>query len=921
MSLPRTPSKTLLPSLTQQTNPAPDIAADTWDRQPANPDKISTSLPNKPPSQQDQGTVPGSIAPASPPTSPRRVGPAPRPMLRSRERSISNPVLIRPLPTTPDAGKRSPTSDPTSPPVSPRTPVSPRAPVSAFRRQPQKSKELPSTLPHLSPRVSSSSSDASSSPSSLALPGSPTAPPQPSAAQQAIDALTDLVDQHMKKNRDMCAPFSVNALPSPLQAYIKNIKTPDIHFKDLMVRLFKDDLTQSETWTIALGLAATIKTKFFMTSSSVTLCETIDQRDMDLLKTYAANFAGAFFNVSTQNKLERLPALLLSFLEGADHRLILNLLPADSDGKLPSEEFSQKRVKQFLTLLIDNFLSPVVLEDIFVVRGLVRGDIIAAAVINALYEAANSIAPVFITQSLAHAPSNVQRVIAQKRINDFRQRASASIGSNSNAEQLITPVSPRGRDAERRIRLNTFFKQLHMEMAALPQQLDLPSELQQLIKRHNNEFATIGEIDRHTAWKSWLDIARTWDAEHPVTKALMLLCERMEEDMREAKSLEEILPSLDKSGTITTSSLTHTRETMDTTPAIVQAPTITTITATAAPYTTTEINSSQSVGMSAIPYDFSSYSHSSGRHSITRLPKQVRSGAKHLSPSSTMPSATVHRRRNTADGSMPVARQEFLQLSADQRDQLLRVFPQLMRAAITQIAAAHPKNPATCIMEQGRNQLTLNLDALSLSVGGTHLSRASHAKLLKALFINDLSHCQAGQILANMRVNAVQSIGGNPSAAAIVSKTDSESQGNNLTAAALAYGESAVTTIFAKGLAQAGLPSPLLLLWREVDQVICDLFGQTEMRAQELDQLRSAMGFDLIFTRLIYPLALGHGDTLSSAMAMQFANGVRAAATEIWPNIFAEFKSLPLTKTGTTTGKGSGDSMPLNQSASSTDRQ
>jgi hypothetical protein len=83
----------------------------------------------------------------------------------------------------------------------------------------------------------------------------------------------------------------------------------------------------------------------------------------------------------------------------------------------------------------------------------------------------------------------------------------------------------------------------------------------------------------------------------------------------------------------------------------------------------------------------------------------------------------------------------------------------------------------------------------------------------------------------------------------------------------------------------------LLTLWKNFDQKLVDWAeSKLQVTAEELEKLRSALGFDLIVTRLIYPLCIGIGDSNPSLAVTSFADAVRHSTLQNWDPFFQAFK-------------------------------
>lgn len=732
--------------------------------------------------------------------------------------------------------------------------------------------------------------------------------PDKSSSPQAqlAEALADFIDrQILRKKEAFNEAVPDDLLPDLLRSCMEKSGRKTFYLSDLMTQLFRQDLNQSDTWVIASQMAVKIKNNFLVDSREwQSLHESLSPEESELLKSCAESFAGAFFNLSTDHKLQRLPQSLLSFLEAVDHRLVRGLLANDAGLKLTNEEFAGKRRDLLSTLLLDSFLIPVILNEVFIVRGILRSDRIMAAVIDALHHALHGIAPAFLEQSATNAPADVARAIAYRRISQFQQRHGgdkqlhglSTVVSTGNSNQVHPLISPRSRSMDQRRELKNYLENLQKQLQA--SNVDLPEDLLKEFKQHNNQLAASGkDVDKLSAWSDWLRIARAWNSEHRITKLMEHLHAELSEHVNDQELIDKTLQKIDRhKDIVTTTAATTTTFTTSTTLATTTAATTTTLTtsvtpsrAPQSPASTTERTLNNSGERS-----------SRGRHALTRTPRKVReSSAQSLSSSPSQASSSssgssdnpvrTHQRSRTADAPMRITMPGTLILSPSERRSLQDAFPELMRNAFNQIADRHPLNAIQSIVEAERNKLMLDigkfLELLPASpVQMVRPQTVSHAELLKILVMEELISSPAGQGLKALQTSALSLIGKMPSVFSMESSGASAFVRNDIMTKVQPLAKEAVQALFGKGLKNAGLPPELRELWIKADRAITDWKND--------DTLRSTMGFDLLVTRLLYPLALGMGEGSPSMAAMCFADGIRKEIREIWPDIFREFKQL-----------------------------
>lgn len=67
------------------------------------------------------------------------------------------------------------------------------------------------------------------------------------------------------------------------------------------------------------------------------------------------------------------------------------------------------------------------------------------------------------------------------------------------------------------------------------------------------------------------------------------------------------------------------------------------------------------------------------------------------------------------------------------------------------------------------------------------------------------------------------------------------------------------------------------------------------LTAEDIKTARSNLGFDLIMTRLVYPLITPDQEEAKLAAPTWFLNAVRGAHLAAWPSFFADFEKVSTT--------------------------
>jgi hypothetical protein len=219
--------------------------------------------------------------------------------------------------------------------------------------------------------------------------------------------------------------------------------------------------------------------------------------------------------------------------------------------------------------------------------------------------------------------------------------------------------------------------------------------------------------------------------------------------------------------------------------------------------------------------------------------------------------------------------------------------------------------PAKAIIELGRNRFLIPLENIpealrgkintgSVGINPTHIS---HAELLKLTVLNSLENSHAGKEIIKKRSEALKKAGPVLTIPAL-SKLPNQQQIKQVKISEFKPITDAVANdIFGKAIGDSGLPIEIITIWEDFDKKLKTWAqGSLNLSEDALDDLRSALGFDLIVTRLIYPLCIGSGDAATSVYPIWFADSLRQSIEPLWKNWFAVFKN---SQTATTLSRSS----------------
>ena len=99
-----------------------------------------------------------------------------------------------------------------------------------------------------------------------------------------------------------------------------------------------------------------------------------------------------------------------------------------------------------------------------------------------------------------------------------------------------------------------------------------------------------------------------------------------------------------------------------------------------------------------------------------------------------------------------------------------------------------------------------------------------------------------------------------------------------------------------RSLANSKLPPELFICWKEMDRNLVQWAQENPaLTAEDIKTARSNLGFDLIMTRLVYPLITPDQEEAKLAAPTWFLNAVRGAHLAAWPSFFADFEKISAT--------------------------
>lgn len=230
-------------------------------------------------------------------------------------------------------------------------------------------------------------------------------------------------------------------------------------------------------------------------------------------------------------------------------------------------------------------------------------------------------------------------------------------------------------------------------------------------------------------------------------------------------------------------------------------------------------------------------------------------------------------------------------------DGLIRLGDEVAKLIFAEMRAKTPVLTKATTDQLGRFETQIPVDKLSPNLlaripAGTG-AQISHAKLIKAVFLPLLCDTEVGKTLLTMRRAVMEQYDGDT--LTLVDREMREAEGPGFkdrllmnieeqgqACAAIALGMKVT------GLAGSKLPAELIVFWKAMDAELCQWAqGNPDLPAAELKKARANLGFDLLFTRLILPLASGGKEDATLAIPSMFFDSVKRALLKNWP-VFVE---------------------------------
>ncbi|MCE2831149.1 MAG: hypothetical protein LW709_03630 [Oxalobacteraceae bacterium] len=851
MSLSRTTSLTKIPEqvLSPQEEKQDSLSSDLKNKQNSDNGEADNSTQSSKNSTADQKKSNEKSAPMK-----KLNPPVVRQKLTQRERSNSSPVIHRPLPPSP-------------PPPSSRNPDSAQPEISS------------------SPKLKYKKSEASSR--------------TLTADQQLASDLADLIEKVLlRKPGRIDDQIDLSQATVNLQKKFDKKADGKVVIENMTIQMYGDDLKKLEAWKIAQDIIIKIRINYFKGQDFSNELDPVIQKEVTgMLSLLAASFAGVFFNISGKDSTIRLPESLMFFLKEIDYRQIRILLSDDKGIAMSQDNFLRLRRDWMAKVLIDTFLVPLVQKEFFSARGALATDHVVSQIISALHSAFAISAPAMLSDSLKSAPADIQNLVKKRRTTQFKLRIDIPDKSAKNDQTaqkksistyrptLVENTSP---SRHRRSELSKLLKKLIRDLKK--ENAEFTPAMLSKIKSFNNDFALSKKpISEVFLYQTWLDIASNDDGNSAVLEPLKSIVVETAEIEKDQSFLDSQLLEIDlfsKLTEIEKSGKPLSSERARRLSSDMPLNPISTSNPTAAPIPTPQ----------ATPIKGSSTQSTPSSTSSTSLPKSPRPQQIYQ-----------HRRVRTTDVSPVKFSEETKRLTEQERGALLNIYPDLLLGSIqraaykkTETGLVLKNDPIREIIASGRYKLQIPLDTLTkvlrekiqvLNSLSDEATTISHADLLKTLMLEEFKASTSGKILLSSRQKALGSAGPSGKPNPLDDQQKQKAEKNRLLTLFKNPVEEITTSLFHEDISTSGFPQSLMTLWKSFDQKLVEWARATlQVSAEDLEKLRSTLGFDLIVTRLIYPMCIGIGNVEPTLAATSFADAVRKSTLQTWDTFFQAFK-------------------------------
>ncbi len=222
---------------------------------------------------------------------------------------------------------------------------------------------------------------------------------------------------------------------------------------------------------------------------------------------------------------------------------------------------------------------------------------------------------------------------------------------------------------------------------------------------------------------------------------------------------------------------------------------------------------------------------------------------------------------------------------------------------LSELAAAKPRLNKDVIDSLARFEIQVPATRLSAALRSRvdlgSAVKLSHPKLIKALFQSSLLTSEVGKTLVAMRTMVMMQYDGWKLTLAERAQIEERDLGFKARMQANIEHQAKACAEIALGqtgpgmpatLSASKLPPELIAFWRAVDRQLCDWAAQNpDLDTGLLRVARENLGFDILFTRLMLPIALGAQEESHLVIPMIFYDAVKNALKAGWPAFVDSF--------------------------------
>jgi hypothetical protein len=189
--------------------------------------------------------------------------------------------------------------------------------------------------------------------------------------------------------------------------------------------------------------------------------------------------------------------------------------------------------------------------------------------------------------------------------------------------------------------------------------------------------------------------------------------------------------------------------------------------------------------------------------------------------------------------------------------------------------------------------------ALRMKLHPEHDDKLSHSQLIKALFLPSLLVTDVGKTLAAMRKMVMMQYDGESLTLEKRLQIEQSDLGFKDRMQANLEQQAKACAAVVLGLVGSGqvpslsaskLPAELISFWTTMDRHLCEWASKSPaLDSSQLRKARENLGFDILFTRLLLPVALGPSEESHLVIPMMFYEAVKNALKADWPAFVDSF--------------------------------